>query len=79
MAIKVDDLVRWYKAQELVYASQGVRGDDKYHVRLTVSRFSDFPTCTVTRRNILTLKTKELYHGTSVDAAVRIYNDAIGE
>jgi hypothetical protein len=74
--INADDLLQWYKAQELVYAS--ATQPDNYSIRLTVVKFSDFPVYRVTRRHIIrTLNApSELYCGTSIDAAVRIYNEA---
>lgn len=70
--ITAKDLRYWYGAQELVYASR-TRGD--FSIRLTVSKFSDFPLYTVTRRHINTLALEDLYYGTGIDAAVRIFNE----
>lgn len=72
--INADDLREWYKSQELVYAS--ATRPDNQHIRLTISQFSDSPTYEVTQRDVVTLKEKQLYYGTKIEAAVRIYNDA---
>lgn len=74
MAINADNLRQWYNAQELVYASQ-TRADNQ-HIRLTVSQFSDFPTYEVVQRHVITMRRRQLYHGSSIEAAVRIYNEA---
>lgn len=74
--INANDLKAWCAAQELIYASQA-RGS--YSIRLTVSRFGDYPNYEVARRHISSLKRRQLYYGTSIDAAVRIYNEAISQ
>jgi hypothetical protein len=71
--INVKDLTLWYQAQELVYAS--ATRPDNYNIRLSISQFGDFPIYTVMRCHVVSLKRKELYRGTSVEAAVRIYNE----
>jgi len=73
--INADDLKKWYAAQELVYASVT---NGEYSIRLTISQFSDFPTYEVMKRHVdhPTTQREQLYYGSDINAAVRIFNEA---
>lgn len=71
--ITADEIKSWFAAQSLVYAS--ATRPDNYHIRLTVSEFSDCPAYEVTRRHVVSMKTKQLYYGGDINAAVKIYNN----